>query len=79
MSDPTRPTAKTVELIDAHVSPPAMGQTVLGLTIGGILVQAAWQSHSISTFDAWMPFPKVPEAVRKRQLARFQHDILQES
>lgn len=67
-----RITAPVAELIDAHQQEPAPGSHVQALTVGGILVSAVWKSDSLRYFDAWAPFPKIPDSVKKRQLGRMQ-------
>lgn len=64
-------TANVVELIDAHEMPPAVGSCVLVLTIGGVLTKTEWKSDSLKYFDAYCEHPKIPESVKKRQLARY--------
>lgn len=71
MSEPLRPTAQQVELIDAHIEPPRPGMRVLALTHGNVLVPCEWKSDSLQHFDAWCPYPRRPGSVKDRQLARF--------
>lgn len=71
MSDPNRPTAAEIELINAHSSPPRVGQIVHALNRGGCLCfNHIWRADSIEHYDAWMPSPKVPPDVKAIQLAR---------
>jgi hypothetical protein len=70
MSEPTRPTAHRVELINAHEHPPRPGSRVLALQHGGVLVPTEVKSDFLLYFDAWAPYPKVPASVKKIQLAR---------
>lgn len=71
MTDPLRPTAKTVYLIDAHIEQPTSGSRVIALNRGGVLAPTVWGSTSLQYFDAWMKSPKVPESVKERQSARY--------
>lgn len=66
-----RPTAPSVELIDAHIEQPRAGSRVLALQHGNVLVPMEWKSDSIQHFDAWCHYPKVPASVKARQAARF--------
>lgn len=68
--EPDRPTLPTVELINAHETPPPNGARVLALNRGGVLVHAVWQSSSLQQFDAWAAYPKVPASVKAIQQAR---------
>lgn len=70
MSDPLRPTAHTVELIDVEVEPPFNGQRVFGLGLGGCLAPLVWNSNSHLYFVAWMPYPKAPDSVKQRLAQR---------
>lgn len=64
-------TADVVELVDSHVQEPPNGSKVLALTHGGKLVETVWKSNSKYDFDSWMPYPKVPETVKQRQVDRY--------
>ena len=66
MNDLDRPTARVVELIDAHIAEPPVGTRILALTKGNVLVPAIWMSNSLEYFDAWMIYPKVPISVKER-------------
>ena len=70
MNDFDRPTAKFVELIDAHIDTPPEGTRILALTKGNVLVPAIWQADSLQYFDAWMFYPKVPVSVKERFYAK---------
>jgi hypothetical protein len=64
-------TAETVALIDVREQEPPNGAKVLALTQGGKLVEATWKHNSKDDFDAWCSYPKVPEAVKERQVNRY--------
>lgn len=64
-------TADVVALIDVREQEPENGAKVLALTQGGKLVEATWKSNSKHDFDAWCCFPKIPEAVKQRQVDRY--------
>ena len=74
MTDPLRPTAAVVYLIDAHKEQPTAGSRVLALNRGGVLVPTVWCSTSLQYFDAWMKSPKVPSSVKDRQTERYSND-----
>lgn len=64
-------TAEVVELVDVRDGEPPNGSKVLALTHGGKLVEVLWKSRSRDEFDSWMPYPKVPDSVKKRQSDRY--------
>ena len=64
-------TAQMVELMDSYQDQPPNGSKVLALTHGGKLVEAVWKSNSKYEFDSWMPYPKVPDSVKQRQVDRY--------
>lgn len=66
MSDPLRPTAEEVFLIDVEVERPPHGARVYALGIGGTLVPVVWGSSSHVYFWAWMKSPTVPPSVKQR-------------
>ncbi len=66
MSDPLRPTAEVVFLIDVEVEMPVNGAKVYALGIGGTLAPVTWNSQSHRFFVAWMESPKVPQSVKDR-------------
>jgi hypothetical protein len=72
MSEPDRITVHSTSMIDAHLQPPPAGTRVFALNRGGVIVQTVWKSNSIDDFDAWHPYLKVPDTVRKRQSERYQ-------
>lgn len=67
MGDPFRPTAQTVEMIDAHIQAPRIGQVIWGLGKGGCVHLLTWNSDSINHYDAWYPSPKIPQSVKERK------------
>ncbi len=71
MSDPLRPVRAVVELIDAHIEQPASGSKVWALGTGGVLVQTVWNRNSIEHFEAWSPYPRVPQSVKDRMAAPY--------
>lgn len=64
-------TAEVVELIDVREEEPPNGSKVLALTQGGKLVEATWKHNSKYEFDAWAMYPRVPAAVKQRQVDRY--------
>jgi hypothetical protein len=66
-----RLTDDVVRLIDAHEQQPPNGTHVLALTRGGKLVEAYWNSKSLFDFDAFMPYPKIPDDVKQIQSERY--------
>ena len=64
-------TAEVVELADVRDGEPPNGSKVLALTHGGKLVEVIWKSNSKYEFDSWMPYPKIPETVKQRQVDRY--------
>lgn len=64
-------TAEVVELMNVLDNEPPNGAKVLALTQGGKLVEATWRHNSKNDFDAWMPYPKIPPAVKQRQVDRY--------
>lgn len=78
MSDPDRITAHSTAMIDAHLQPPPVGMRVFALNRGGVIVQTVWKSDSLNDYDAWHPYLKVPETVRRRQRDRY-HPPTEES
>lgn len=71
MSDPDRPTVKETDMIDCLVRMPSAGSRVWALQHGGSVVPTVVDSRFAQFFDAWYPYLKVPESVKKRQLERF--------
>lgn len=67
----THLTAVSVALIDVLEREPENGSKVLALTQGGKLVETTWRHNSKNDFDAWCCFPKIPEAVKQRQVDRY--------
>lgn len=61
-----RPTREVVHLIDVDVDPPSPGETVLALTLGGVLIKTVWGKDSAKHLMAWMPHPKVPKSVKEK-------------
>jgi hypothetical protein len=70
MADHDRITRPQVELIATVDEQPLPGMRVLALQHGGCLVATVWSSKSAADYDAWAPYPKIPRAVKERQLAR---------
>lgn len=66
MSEPNRPTRDVVYLIDIDDEMPRAGDLVYALGLGGKLVETTWTSSSHKFFKAWMPYPKVPKAVKEK-------------
>lgn len=66
MSEPDRPVAPVVQLIDTQVREPLKGSRVLALGLGGVLVSTIWGSDSADFFIAWSPYPAVPLSVKLR-------------
>jgi len=62
-----RPVAPIVYLIDVKARMPENGQRVQALTIGGVLVATQVGKDFEKYFDAWMPYPSVPQSVKDRQ------------
>lgn len=71
MTDPFRPTRPVVELIDCVDETPTPGSRVLAIGLGGTLAPVIWTSESIKFFKAWMPYPKIPAAVKQKLLEQF--------
>lgn len=66
MSDPLRPTAPAVELIDVQIATPPNGAKVFALGRGGVIAQVVWGKDSATFFMAWMPYPQIPLSVKTR-------------
>lgn len=66
MDELKRPTSTVVHLIDIDEESPNQGETVLGLTVGGVLIKLVWTKDSHKTIKAWMPHPKVPQSVKNK-------------
>ena len=66
-----RLTAEVVGLTNARIKEPEAGSRVLALTQGGKLVEAVWRSNSRFEYDAWMPYPKIPDDVKQIQSERY--------
>lgn len=66
-----RLTAESVALINTKNMEPEAGSRVLALTQGGKLVEAIWRSMSRFEYDAWMPYPKIPDDVKQIQSERY--------
>lgn len=64
-------TAAVVELKNVLDGEPDNGARVLALTRGGKLVEAVWRSNSRFEYDAFMPYPKIPAAVKAIQSERW--------
>lgn len=64
-------TAEVVELVDVRDKEPENGARVLALTQGGKLVEAIWNSRSRFEYDAWSRYPRIPDAVKQRQIERY--------
>jgi hypothetical protein len=71
MSEPNRPAVAATEMINAHITPPRLGQEVFALTRGSVVVRMTWARDSINFYDAWYPFLKVPADVKKLQTDRY--------
>lgn len=66
-----RPVREVVALIDTDDEMPSRGQTVFALSLGGKLCEIVWLADSHKHFHAWMPFPKVPKAVKEKLTALY--------
>lgn len=66
MSEPNRPTMDVVYLIDVDDEEPRPGSNVYALGLGGKLVETTWKIDSRKFYKAWMPYPKVPKAVKEK-------------
>lgn len=64
-------TADVVALIDVREQEPPNGAKVLALTHGGKLVETTWKHNSKHEFDAFCCYPKIPDAVKQRQVDRY--------
>ena len=61
-----RPTKEVVSLIDIDDEMPRFGEKVYALGLGGALCEVVWGRNSHEFFKAWMPYPKVPKAVKEK-------------
>lgn len=59
-----RPTKPTVEWLDADEYPPTIGQQIIGLTIGGVLIKTVLTEKNRQHVVAWMPYPKMSDALK---------------
>lgn len=71
MAESNRPVRPVVYLIDIDEEEPTVGSQVYGLSIGGRLIEIVWRHDSHEFFKAWMPYPKVPDAVRRKLFAHY--------
>ena len=71
MTDPLRPTRPVVELIDCADETPTPGSRVLAIGLGGTLAPIIWTSESSKFFKAWMPYPKIPQAVKDKLMEQY--------
>lgn len=60
------PTQDEVWLIDLDDEQPKPGETVLALTLGGVLIKEKWTSDSHRYLVAWCKHPKIPASVRAK-------------
>lgn len=63
--------AQSCSLIPLTVDKPNPGDKVFALTHGRKIVEVVWTSKSHLDYDAYMPYPSVPDEVTKLQWERF--------
>ena len=66
MTEPTRPVAREVSLIDIDVEMPSLGSNVLAIGLGGKLAEIVWSRDSPEFFVAWMAYPRIPTGVKEK-------------
>lgn len=58
--------------INAHTNPPANGAKVRVLNQDGVDAgSTVWSDASINSFDAWLPYAKIPSDVKLIQSSRY--------
>lgn len=58
------------EMHDSEKCQPEPGELVLVLSDGGVLIRHVWRELDQYLYDAWIEFPKIPDAVKVRRLNR---------
>ena len=61
-----RVTAHNLEIFDPRTNPPISGMEVQYFTVGGSLVRGVINKDNIHLCMGWMPFPKMPDWLKKR-------------
>lgn len=56
------PTAAVTELFDPEINPPPIGETLLVINDGGVLIKSPWYPGAM----AWGYLPRIPESVKLR-------------
>lgn len=66
MSEPNRPTAEVVEMLDTLKHPPKAGNRYLAVGMGGCLCLVEWKTGDENFFVCAMKYPKIPPESRAR-------------
>lgn len=72
MSDPHIPTQECVEMKDTLEHPPKAGNRYLAISMGNTLGIVSWKGGDEEFWVSAMPYPKVPEASKKRIMAQYE-------